>query len=163
MNLSGGAFNNVGLVNIGVLAGAVSNGLVINNGSGFFSGNLTVGAGPGANNNYFNINGGASSNGLITVGSAGGGFNTLLAHQRESSRASLSLAVGSGSSNNTVTVLANTTWNLFGQAVTVGSLAATGNVFNVNGLVLNCRMRHLSSSAAAKPVHPTPTLIGQTA
>ena len=119
----------------GLTLGGNSNQLIVSNGASLFGGPVTVGSGAGANNNSFTVNGGITSNDLITVGSAGGGFNNMLV--TNASIQSQGLALGTGSSNNTVSVQANATWNLLGQNVTVGSLASTGNVLNINGLLTN--------------------------
>ena len=79
----------------------------------------------------------------------GGGFNTMLA--TNANLQSQGLAIGTGSSNNTATVQAGTTWNLLGQNATIGSLAATGNVFNVNGLVNNAGAVTVGNGKAGSP------------
>ena len=74
------------------------------------------------------------SNGAITVGAAGAGFNMMTVTNAQ--LWSGALTVGNGGSNNTVTVLSNATWNMLGTAGTVGSGSATGNVLVVNGGVM---------------------------
>ena len=81
------------------------------------------------------VGGGASavtvSNGLITIGTTGSAGNWMTV--TNANLWSSGLITGSGSSNNTVTVLGNSGWNMLGNAPTIGTGAATGNVLIVNG------------------------------
>ncbi|MCE9559031.1 MAG: hypothetical protein K8R88_08780, partial [Armatimonadetes bacterium] len=141
--VNGGTVSNIaaGAVIIGTGNGAVNGGnsLIISNGGVFLGGTVTVGSG-GSSNNLYQVGGlGAASvvsNGAITVGNTGSGYNSLII-----SNASLfnggAVTVGTGSSNNLVTVSSNTTWNLQGNLINVGVGGfGTGNVLVVNGGVL---------------------------
>jgi len=86
-----------------------------------------------------------TNGGLVTVGSAGGGFNTMTV--TNANVWSTGLTIGNGSSNNTVNILGNTVWNLLGNTVTIGSGAATGNVLSVTGGVLTNVATITSTSA----------------
>ena len=133
--MNGGTVTNWGAVVIGNTATAVGNGLTISNGAGFFSSTVTIGNVVGASNNYYNVGGlGAASivsNSTITLSAAGVGFNSMTV--TNATLLSGGLNVGSGSSNNTLTVLAGTVWNMYGNQGLIGNGLATGNVMIVNG------------------------------
>jgi len=115
---------------------ATSNSLSIDNGGSFLgSVSVTVGTGVGASNNAYNVGGFGTistvSNGTIIVGTNSAAFNTMTV--TNATLLTGTPTIGSGSSNNTVTVLANATWNLLSNSLTIGANAATGNVLLVNG------------------------------
>gem|GEM_PF-2546495 len=106
-------------------------------------GNLNVGnasvAGSTVSNNFLTVSaGGVLTNaGLITVGyrTAGySGYNSLTLIN--ASVFSTGLTIGNASSNNTVMVSSNSTWNLGGGNITNGIGAVTGNVLTVSASVL---------------------------
>ncbi len=139
LGTAGGALlTNAGALVIGGASASFSNSLTITNGGQFYGGNVTVGGAVNASNNSYNIIGAALadivSNGLITIGSTGAGFNSMTTTNAQIR--SQSLFVGSGSSNNTVSVGDNTSWNLQGGSLTNGSLGGTGNVITASSSVL---------------------------
>jgi len=143
----GGTFTNVGAVIVGNGAAAAGNGLVIDNGGTFRSTSITVGNTGGAQSNYLIIGGVGSTtivtNGLITIGAPGAGFNTMTVTNARVF--SLGLSIGAKSSNNTVTVFGDTVWNLRNDVVSVGDasgsgganvMSSTGNILVVNSGIL---------------------------
>jgi len=150
---AGAVLTNVGTVTIGNSSTSRGNTLTIRDGARFFSAGVTVGATAGASNNSYNVGGGAAavtvSNGVINVGGAsnlGGSYNSMTV--TNANLWSLGLNIGNngntaiGATNNSVTVLANTTWDLRGDAATlliIGSdgLTAVSNSLTVNGGVLS--------------------------
>ncbi|MEI8315598.1 MAG: autotransporter-associated beta strand repeat-containing protein, partial [Verrucomicrobiota bacterium] len=113
-------------------AGTLSS-VTISNGGQLFSGNVTVGAGGGSNNQY-NVGGrGAAasvSNGTITVGNTGSGFNTLTVTNANLLTTGL-VTIGNGSSNNAVNIFAGTAWTATNSTIIVGTGAAAANSLNV--------------------------------
>ena len=131
----GSTWTNAGALTIGGAANDNWNGLTVTNG-GTYVGGGAITVGTGGTSNTLAILGAASAstfsnNGLVTIGSAGGGFNTLTA--TNANLWSAGLTVGSGASNNTVTVLKGATWDLLAGNVSVGTGAATGNVLRIEG------------------------------
>ncbi|MEI8315214.1 MAG: autotransporter-associated beta strand repeat-containing protein, partial [Verrucomicrobiota bacterium] len=124
----GSVWSNTGVVIIGS-TNSIGNALVVSNGGAFYGGGaITVGWGGGSSNNTYAIaDSTVSNNGLITIGYIGGGNNTLTT--TNATMSSKGLTIGNGSSNNTVTVSNNVTWNFMGSALTFGN--GTGNVLNV--------------------------------
>ncbi|MEI8063350.1 MAG: hypothetical protein WCH84_04720, partial [Verrucomicrobiota bacterium] len=150
---SGGVISNTGVLTIGYNALSSSNGLIVANGGTNFNGTVNIGTSANANNNYFNIGsaGAASyaSNGAITVGGSGGGFNTMTV--TNATVLSTSLTIGNGSSNNTVSLQGadNSIWNLRGGAVTVGTGLASNNVLNIGGTFTNVGLVTVGSAGAS--------------
>jgi len=107
---------------------------------------LTVGSGA-ATGNVFTVMGGTVTNaGLIAVGSNGAGYNSLLVTNANLWSSGLNIGNNGNSSlgatNNSVTVLANTVWDLRGDlatALVIGSdgLTAISNSLIVNGGVMS--------------------------
>ena len=135
--VNGGTVTNAGNVIIGGLATSFRNGIWVSNGANFFSGNVTLGNAAGASSNYYNVgslgSGSTVSNGAITVGNTGAGFNTMTV--TNATVLSGALNVGSSSSNNSVTIQAGTTWNLLNNSINVGTGGGqgTGNMMTVDG------------------------------
>ena len=134
--INGGIVTNAGTVVIGNGLTSFGNTLSVSNGGKLYSGNVTLGNGAGASNNSYNVGGlGATlstvSNGTITVGNTAAGFNTMTV--TNANLWSSGLFIGAGSSNNTVSVYSNVTWNLLGKSLSVGTNAATGNSLTING------------------------------
>ena len=120
--------------------GATANSLTLSNGATFLGANVTVGYGPGSSNNSYNVvglNGAVTvSNNLITVGGGGGSFNTLTI--TNATVLSRGLAVGNGSSNNTVTVQGNVTWNVLGGVINIGNAAnSLSNTLSITGATVS--------------------------
>ncbi|MCG3150461.1 MAG: hypothetical protein PCFJNLEI_03947 [Verrucomicrobiae bacterium] len=129
---AGGIVDSAGTLSIGALAGSQNNSVTISNGGKLVTaGLLTVGNAVGAAGNAYNVGGGGllsyATNGLTIVGAAGGGFNTMTVTNADVQSAGL--LIGSGSSNNLVTVQDGVIWTLLGQ-LSFG--AGTGNVLRVN-------------------------------
>ena len=128
-------FNNgsIGYGSSGYLASG--NSLTISNGGKLFGGAMIVGGFARDVSNAYNVGGlgvvSTVSNGAITVGQNGAAFNTMTI--TNANLLSGTATIGSGSSNNTVTVQANAYWNLLGASAIAGSGAATGNVLFVAG------------------------------
>ncbi|MCG3147213.1 MAG: hypothetical protein PCFJNLEI_00651 [Verrucomicrobiae bacterium] len=135
MTVNGGTVTNAGTVILANAALGFGNSLTISNGGKFFSSSVLVGNFAGSTNNSYNVGGfGLSStvsNGAITVGIAKAGFNTMTV--TNTTLQSGAVTIGSGSSNNTVTVLSDATWDMLAGALTVGADAATGNVLRLEG------------------------------
>jgi len=130
--LNGALVTNTGPVTVGSGSGgsSVGNQLLIYNGAIVSNVNaLTVGGAFGANyNNLFVTNGGkfyqnsgAVGIGATTAGGTGGGNNTVLL-SNSVLVANAASYIGVGSSNNSVTLLPNTTWNQGNTALTIGSV-----------------------------------------
>jgi len=131
LTIDSGVLTNVGVVTIGSGGNAANNSLIVTNGGDFFSGTVTVGSGANSSNNAYSLGGSGGavtvSNGLITVGNNGSGFNQMTA--TNATVKSAGLTIGNGSSNNTVTVQSGVVWNFLGSALTFGN--GTGNVLSV--------------------------------
>jgi len=130
--VAGGTVNSAGTISIGAAANSQNNSLTISNGGKLVTtGALIVGGAAGANSNRYNVGGlglvSYATNGLITVGSLGGSFNTMTV--TNASIQSAGLFIGNGVSNNTVTVQDGVTWNMLGQ-LSFGR--GTGNVLIVD-------------------------------
>jgi len=147
--VGGTTIKNVTTIEIGHGINDVRNSLSISNGANLFSGDVKVGAGAGASNNAYNVGGGVAlttvTNGSITVGSINAGFNQMTV--TNANIWSKGLTIGSGSSNNTVTVKAGTTWNLSSN-LTVGTGSTTGNVLNISGGTVNTTNLTISATAS---------------
>ncbi len=127
-----GVATNTGSISIGMTASSFNNALIVTNGGQLYSGAVTV----GGNTNSYIINGGSVgsivSNGTIAIGTGlGNGFNRMIVSNAQI--LSETLTNGFGMSNNVVTVLNGTRWNLQGSNAFIGVNAATGNVVNVAG------------------------------
>jgi len=143
LTLDGGStVSNGDALVIGNGAGAVnySNSMSVLNGSKLRGGSITVGTG-GSSNNTLTINGGSqvfpnstvvSNYGAIIIGNTGSGYNSMTVSNAKLFT-SVASTIGTGSSNNTATLLAGATWNLGNTALTIGTGTATGNVLTVNG------------------------------
>jgi len=126
---AGGLLSVAASIYIGSSKGA-QNSLVITDGAtNIVVGSVYVGSGAGSVSNAYIINGGSASasstvvsNGLITVGSAGGGYNTMTV--TNASVWSAGLVVGNGSSNNTVAINSNVKWNMLNTTGTIGTLSS---------------------------------------
>ena len=149
--INGGTVTNAGAVYIGYSATSVGNSLTISNGGQFFNSGAVALGSSGASNNFYNVGGqGASStasNGSVTFGASG--FNTMTV-TNATLLLGANLTIGNGSSNNTVNVLSNSTWNMVGHTVTIGTGAATGNVLTINSAtVTNLSTVAIGASATA--------------
>ena len=147
--VGGTTIKNITTIEIGHGNNDVRNSLSISNGAYLSSGDVKVGAGSGASNNTYNVGGGVAlttvTNGSITVGSINAGFNQMTV--TNANIWSKGLTIGSGSSNNTVTVKAGTTWNMSSNLI-VGTGSATGNVLNVSGGTINTTNLTISATAS---------------
>ena len=148
--------SNTGTIVIGT-AGGTGNGLIVAAGASLTSSNISLGYTPNSSNNYYSIGGlGARStvtNGIISIGAgeisptaltfnSGGGFNSFTITNANLVSGKLAsgvgVTIGMFSSNNTATVLANSTWNLSGGALALGFLGGNSNVMTINsGTVTN--------------------------
>ncbi|MCG3147531.1 MAG: hypothetical protein PCFJNLEI_00971 [Verrucomicrobiae bacterium] len=151
LTINGGIFSNASAMTVGA-GGAVGNMLSISNGASFNSGNVVVGdTVKGSSNNAYYVGGGVStvtvSNGTIavggsTTGAGGNGHNKMIVTNANLKSSTLTIgATGSGGAmtNNSVTVLANSTWNLQGSTITIGSGGGANtrsNSLTVNGGIL---------------------------
>ncbi|MCG3146640.1 MAG: hypothetical protein PCFJNLEI_00074 [Verrucomicrobiae bacterium] len=147
---AGANVTNIGAVTIGNSGASRGNGLVIRDGSSFQSGAITIGNAPGASNNYYTVGGSGAavtvSNGAVNVGKGGGSDNSMVVTNANLWSSGLNIGNNGnalfGATNNSVTVLANTTWNLRGDLATflvIGSdgLTAISNSLTVNGGVMS--------------------------
>ena len=123
--------NATGAASVAVGNGASNAAVFVQNGALWNLGNnnLFVGLGQ-STGNVLTVNGGTLTNGAITVGGAGSGFNTMSV--TNANLWTSGLTIGNGSSNNTLSVL-NSTWNLGNNNLFVGLGQSTGNVLTVNG------------------------------
>jgi len=133
--VNAGIVTNVGTVGLGLYQGNA--GLTISNGGQLYAGNVTVGWGGanGGSTNFYNVGGFGTvstvSNGAITVGAAGSSANTMTVTNATLVNSG-NVTIGSGATNNVVTVASNATWNVLGNNLTVGTGQATGNVLTLN-------------------------------
>jgi len=152
LTVSGAIVSNVGPLTVGANAGAIGNQVIVNNGGTVSNVTaLIVGAVPGADHNRLIVtNGGLfmTSAGSIGVGAsaaagnAGGSYNTVLLSNSvllAGGAASWSI-MGFNSSNNTLTLLQNSTWNnggldLYVGWVTTGAIASS-NILTVTGATI---------------------------
>lgn len=129
--------NNAVLTNVGSILlgeqGGVSinayNTLTVSNGAKLFSGSVTVGYQAGDASNAYYVGGygafSAVSNGTITIGNYSTGNRVIVTN---ATLLSNNGTIGNGGSNNLVLVQSGGLWNLQGNALTVGSGSATGNI-----------------------------------
>ena len=106
------------------------NTVVVTNNASLVASNIIIGASGSATGNLVTVSGGASVrvNGLITVGAAGGGNNSMFV---TNATVFGGLVLGANSSNNTVTVKENVVWDFLGYSLKYGSGTGTGNVLNL--------------------------------
>ncbi|MCG3147533.1 MAG: hypothetical protein PCFJNLEI_00973 [Verrucomicrobiae bacterium] len=154
LTIDGALVTGVGSLTIGNSTGSISNQLIIRNGGVLtntattLAGALQVGYAKGADYNSLIASNGSlimTTYGRIQVGAAGGGltggsYNTVVLSN------SLLLAdwathIGSGSTNNTVTVLGNTVWDnrnvfLYIGAYSSAAGAGVGNIVTVNNSII---------------------------
>ena len=124
------------------------------------SSNVYVGFDSASSNNSYNVGGlGARStvsNGLVSIGAGtigGGSFNSLTVTNASlvSGKDSFGdgLTIGYYSTNNAVTVLAGSTWNLSGGAIALGFLGGVSNALTINnGIVTNASVVVVGESPA---------------
>jgi len=134
--LSGGTMTNMGAVTIA----AIGSSLTISNGGNFFGGAVSVANIAGDSNDSYTVGGlgtiSTVSNGAITVGAIAGAGGNKMSVTNANLMNSGGMTIGTGSSNNTVTVYTNGTWTALaksGYSFVIGTSAATGNVLVVNG------------------------------
>jgi len=139
LTVNGGMATNVGAVTIGNgSAGnnAIGNTLNILNGSQFYSGNVTIGSVGGDSNNACNI-GGSAGTSFASVGSITINSLSSMTVSNAAFYSSGTVAVGSASSNNTISVCAGAVWNVQSGTVRIGGNGsgqyAAGNAFTING------------------------------
>ncbi|MEI8063000.1 MAG: hypothetical protein WCH84_02945, partial [Verrucomicrobiota bacterium] len=122
------------LTNVGgIILGGANQTFTLTNASGTLERNIILGTG-----------------GSISVGdTAGWGGNTLLISNQVFKTTGASY-VGSGSSNNTLTILADTVWNNGSAGLTVGTGAATGNIVTISsGVVSNLGALTIGATAGS--------------
>jgi len=144
VTVNGGIITNVTTVTVGSGAGAGHSLIVTNGGQLFARTSIVVGT-SGSSNNTFRIIGGTASSTIVTttpgltlaltIGDTGSGYNSMTISNAKLFTSSTA-TIGSGSSNNTATVLRNAIWNLGANNLTIGSGAATGNVVTINGGII---------------------------
>gem|GEM_PF-823897 len=139
MTINAGTVTNGGAVSVGTTAGAMGNTLSLLNGAKLYATSLNIGDTAGNVSNTVNIGGLGSSSlfsnsGSLNIGGAGasGGNNNTLTVTNANLFSGV-VSIGTGSSNNTVNVFSNATWNLLGNQGTLGNFASAGNVMTVNG------------------------------
>ena len=109
----GGLVSNFPSFTVGATSGGDSNSVIVTNGGRLvLAGTFAVGA--------------------TTAGGVGSGGNTVIL-SNSALATTAATSIGSGSSNNNLTLQANTIWDNAGQNITVGNGAATGNWLNVTG------------------------------
>ncbi|MCG3146684.1 MAG: hypothetical protein PCFJNLEI_00118 [Verrucomicrobiae bacterium] len=91
----------------------------------------TVGGGVTVTAGTLTLAGGNLTTRNFTV--SGGNTTLRLSNEVVSTKAGATTTVGNGSSNNLLTVLADTVWDGNAGSLTVGSGSATGNVLTING------------------------------
>jgi autotransporter-associated beta strand protein len=144
--VSGGVVTNHGMITVG--GGGQSNpnfgnSIMLSNGASWFgtNGHIQIGGGGGGNSNMsFNVGGlGAavvySNSGTILVGGAGARNITMTITNAD--MWSGSATIGSGGSNNTITVNAGGTWNLLGGNLGFGNGTGNALIVNSGGVVTN--------------------------
>jgi len=165
--MGNGALWNAGASNVLVgVGGGTSNGLVVSAGGSLVSSNIYVGFDTSSGSNYYNVGGiGARSivtNGLISIGAgtnSGGSFNSLTVTNASlvsgAAASGVGVTIGLLGSNNTATVLANSTWNLSGGALALGFAGGISNAMVINsGGVTNASVVAVGDRAAATGVSP---------
>lgn len=109
------------------LYGTNGGGTVWNNGGT----NLYVGSGS-ATGNTLTVNGALMTNVVLVVGNGGANWNTMTVTNAQ--LWSSGLNIGVTANTNTVTVLPNSTWNLLGSGINIGTAnPAYGNSLVING------------------------------
>lgn len=129
---AGGVLTNALSISIGNAVNVGNQLIIANGGAVQNNGVLVLGNAVGCDSNSVLITGGVLSNaGTITLGQNGGFGNFIRA--TNANVWSFALTIGLGSTNNSVTVLADTTWNNLGGALAIGSSGAVGNRLTIDG------------------------------
>ncbi|MCG3147173.1 MAG: hypothetical protein PCFJNLEI_00610 [Verrucomicrobiae bacterium] len=136
VTLANGGVLAASAINVGNTLDATANGLVISNGGSVRVGALTIGNNGSTGNFYQVLGGGTASNSVLTIGGPRSGFNTLAVSNATLLSGGAAI-VGSGSSNNIVTVSNGGTWDLLGNQLTLGSGAARSNQLILSGGTVN--------------------------